>query len=396
MLRCLVVTASGRAERCFNGSRIVVGREPECDLALPEILDLSRRHCALTLAAGVLSVEDLGSRHGTFVDGLRVGRAEVPVGATLRAGSVRITVLAIVGDSTPSRGAAGAERTATMPAALVSLPADGDGASGAQEPALPGFTFRRVLGRGGMGVVWLAHREDGAEVAVKCLHEGLAASAAARADFLHELMLLSRVQHSGVVRYLDHGMVGAVPFAVMEYVPGGSLREELSRRGALPATEVVDIATEVVRVLQHVHVTHGMVHGDVKPANLLRAVGGVRLCDFGLSRLATSRNTDLKASAAYCPPELFREGMARSVASDLYSLGITLFQLATGRLPFPQLDTRALAEAHASEPLPWSCQDCASIPEGLRVLIERLAAKSASHRPRTHDEVLADLALLAP
>ena len=391
MLRLLISTPQGARVESFAAARIVVGRSSECELNIPEVPELSRKHLSFSVMNGVLRVEDLGSRHGTFLNEMRVSMAVVPVGSRVRAATVCITVLDVEASAIPVSASPTQEPTLTLSAELIRECVAEKAAA-----APPGYTFLRVLGSGGVGVVWLAERSSGGLAAVKILHEELAQRPKARAEFVQELMLLSRVRHQGVVSFFEHGMLGARPWASMEYVAGGSLRERLEQRGKFSAGEVLGVAQQVLQVLHHAYTVHGLVHGDLKPANLLQGQECVKLCDFGLARLVSSRATDQRVSAAYCAPELFNLGVGRSSRTDLYSLGITLFHLLEGRVPFPELGTLELAKAHATEPLPWTRETLAAAPEALIRLVEHLAAKEASKRPASHEQVLADLALLLP
>ena len=196
----------------------------------------------------------------------------------------------------------------------------------------------RTLGRGGMATVYLAHDgELGRPVALKVLSESLAADPAFRARFLREARLMANLVHPNVVQVYDVGEDERGLSIVMEYVEGETLAAELSRRGRLPPAEAATIGIQICSALQAAH-SERLVHRDVKPQNILRRTDGVvKLADFGIARsLAATSHTELGTvlgTAAYLSPERAR-GEPVTDAADLYSLGVVLYELLTGELPF--------------------------------------------------------------
>jgi class 3 adenylate cyclase len=215
---------------------------------------------------------------------------------------------------------------AEMPAAL-----------GAPTRLPAGYTIRHPLGRGPLGVVYLA--DDGRTqglVAIKVLHSHVAASAAARQRMHEELWALTRLDHPGVVSVLEYACqpTGEI-FFVTEYVDGIDLSELVARHGVPPLHEIAFIGCRLAEVLIYAH-KQGVTHGDLKPENvLLEKDGQVRLRDFGLSRAWTSLLTESATplgNPAYMAPELLT-GAAADPRGDVYSLGALLYFLAAGRPP---------------------------------------------------------------
>ena len=173
------------------------------------------------------------------------------------------------------------------------------------------YRIARELGRGGMASVYLAHDEElGRDVAVKYLAEHLSGDDAFRARFVREARLAGRLAHPNIVRVYDVGELEGRPFIVMEYVPGTSL----DRAGLLSAAGAVDVGIQACAGLQHAH-DAGLVHRDVKPANLLlRDDGVLKIADFGIARASEStRHTQagtLLGTAAYLAPEQIAGGEA--------------------------------------------------------------------------------------
>ncbi len=196
------------------------------------------------------------------------------------------------------------------------------------------YRIERALGHGGMAVVYLAHDEElNRPVAVKVLAEHLAGEESFRARFLQESRLASRLSHPNVVQVYDAGETEGRPYIVMEYVPG----DTVAQRGKLPYAEAVPLALQACAGLQHAH-NAGLVHRDVKPANLLvREDSVLKIADFGIAHAAgltrlTEHGTVL-GTAAYLSPEQ-AAGEDVTAATDIYSLGAVLYELLTGRAPY--------------------------------------------------------------
>jgi serine/threonine-protein kinase len=201
----------------------------------------------------------------------------------------------------------------------------------------------REIGRGGMGRVFEAtHRALGKSVAIKRLHDDVAADAVSRSRLLAEGRAIARMRHPHVVDVLDFEEHEGVPYLVMEPLQGVTLSEHLARRGALPVEEAVDLLLPIVSALAAAHAI-GVVHRDVKPANVfLRSGGDLSPCllDFGVSRnLGTdadslTRSGALVGSFAYFSPEHARGARRVDPFSDQFSLAIVLYECVTGVRPF--------------------------------------------------------------
>ena len=202
------------------------------------------------------------------------------------------------------------------------------------------YRLGRALGSGGMAIVYLAHdRELDRVVAVKRLADNLSHDRSFRDRFLREAQLAAPLSHPNVVRVYDFGHdPDGRPFIVMEYVEGGSLAEALARDGALSPARVVAVARDCCAGLAYAHAT-GLVHRDLKPQNLLlEADGRVKIADFGIARTLDGTSLTLTGSvlgtAGYLAPEQ-AGGDQVTAAADIYGLGVTLHQLATGNMPGP-------------------------------------------------------------
>jgi eukaryotic-like serine/threonine-protein kinase len=200
------------------------------------------------------------------------------------------------------------------------------------------YQLGRTLGSGGMAIVYQAHdRELGRVVAVKRLADNLSHDRSFRDRFLREAQLAARLSHPHLVRVYDFGHdPDGRPFIVMEYVEGGSLAEALARDGALSPARVVAVARDCCSGLAYAHAA-GLVHRDLKPQNLLLDLDGrVKIADFGIARSLDGTSLTLTGSvlgtAGYLAPEQ-AGGEQATAAADIYGLGVTLHQLATGGMP---------------------------------------------------------------
>jgi serine/threonine protein kinase len=254
------------------------------------------------------------------------------------------------------------------------------------------FALIRELGRGATSAVYLVRDERLAlPLALKVLHPQLAAAAraGARARFFTEARLAARLRHPGVVAVYD--VDEETRSLVMEYVAGGTLRDRLraaahlrpAAQAALPAEEVLATARSLLAALAYVH-DAGVVHGDLKPGNLLvRQPGQVVLADFGIAHFAAAAATlhDLPAGTPlYLAPEQFR-GARASMPTDLYAAGAILWELAVGHPPRRQRDLLASAGAPAPPLPPAAAETLTAASPALAPLIEALMATAPSTRP---------------
>ena len=225
------------------------------------------------------------------------------------------------------------------------------------------FVLRRLLGRGGMGSVYLAERADGGfeqTVALKLRHTHVDPSAQRR--FARERQILVRLQHPNIARFLDGGMdARGQPWYAMERVDGKTLAQHAQSVGAT-LDERIELMLQVCDAVQFAH-ANLILHRDLKPSNILVDSGGsVKLLDFGIAKLLSGEgSTDPDATLAgqqaftpdYAAPEQVR-GESVSTATDLYSLGVVLYELLTGSRPFPRSAFGPLLVADAALPEPPS------------------------------------------
>jgi len=252
------------------------------------------------------------------------------------------------------------------------------------------YLLRGELGRGGMGVVWRAY--DPAlerEVAIKQVGERTRLDDVALTRFLHEARALARLGSPHVVAIFDCAPEADPPYLVMELVDGPSLLRVLRDRGPLAPVRLVDYAGQILSGLDAAH-RAGVLHRDIKPANILLAGQGlIKIADFGLATLAAGRSeserltnaNEVVGTVRYLAPEVAR-GENHGVASDLYALGVSLVELATGSHPYASMKGLALIQHLAHVPLPPIAELNLGVPLALAQWLDRLVAFTPESRFR--------------
>ncbi len=291
--------------------------------------------------------------------------------------------------SLPETSLAG-DTTAALPEAAP--PAD----AGFGPPAAPGelgrlghYRVLRVLGRGGMGAIYLATDEKlGREVALKVMLPEAAAVPTARERFLREARAAAGIEHDNVVAIHHVGEESGVPFIVMPLLKGETLADRLERDGHLTAAEATRVGREAALGLAAAH-ARGLVHRDVKPANiwLEAGTGRVKVLDFGLARpddsgrLHLTQSGTVMGTPAYMAPEQ-AAGDPVDHRADLFSLGCVLYEASTGRRAFAGTTVMAVLTKIATH-TPPPAATLAEVPLALSDLIARLLAKRPAGRPQT-------------
>jgi serine/threonine-protein kinase len=261
------------------------------------------------------------------------------------------------------------------------------------------------IAEGGMGAVYRARRVLlGDEVAIKIVRQDLGAEPAARERFLRESRACAQLRHPNIVGILDYNLdAEGRPFLVMELLNGPSLRQEIAVRGALPLAEVQRLVTPLCAALQLAH-DRGILHRDLKPGNIVAHDfgGGLRvykIVDFGLAQVhdrttATRLTGDHQflGTIAYAPPEQL-SGEPIDARSDVYALGIVVFEALTGRQPFEAEDAMALLSTILSRPAPAVSSVRPDLPPWLDIVVARALAKSSRDR---YDSMSAFASALQP
>jgi uncharacterized RDD family membrane protein YckC len=262
------------------------------------------------------------------------------------------------------------------------------------------FRLDRKLGSGGMGAVYRALDTSLQRyVAVKVMRNANQCVDSRIASMLREAVAQARLNHPNVVTIYYVGRQDEEPFLAMELLSGPTLAEKLRSEGSIPYAIAVRYAIQVASAMNHAS-QFGIVHADIKPGNLLIAgEGRIKISDFGLSRIQS--DPDLKSSfsgtPAYLAPELI-QGEAISIQSDIYALGVTLFELVFGRVPFELVgeSVRERIETHLLAPVEYPVVWPNAIPREFANVINRMLAKDPGDRFENYEELLDELKLIAP
>jgi serine/threonine protein kinase len=269
------------------------------------------------------------------------------------------------------------------------------------------YRVDRVIGRGGMGVVFAATDTTlDRRVAMKVLARGAAENADAVERFLREGRAAVKLTSDHVTRVFEVGRDGGVPFMVMEYLDGRDLAAELERRGPLPVADALGYVLQACEAIAEAHAL-GIVHRDLKPDNLFLAIrpGGrvaVKVLDFGISKVVLDDDrTSLTSTGAslgtplYMAPEQMRSSRDVDARADVWALGVILYELLTGRPPFLSQSVTELAIVVASDPAQSPRLLRPDLPEGLESVILRCLEKAPGARYPTVDALVKDLEVFA-
>jgi serine/threonine-protein kinase len=258
------------------------------------------------------------------------------------------------------------------------------------------YVVQSVLGTGGMGVVLKAEdRQLDEVVALKLLKgEVFEQDPVALDRFKQELKLARRITHRNVVRTYDYSELDNYYVISMEYVKGITLKQLIRQRGVLPVRIGLQIAKQICSALDAAH-EKGVIHRDMKPQNvLLESTGDVKIMDFGIARVADMKGMTTTGTVMGTPDYMSPEqaqGLPVDARSDIYSTGIMLFEVFTGKLPFTADSALAVLNKHIREPLPKPTGVNPSLPMELERILIRATAKSPDQRYQEISQFHADL-----
>ena len=247
------------------------------------------------------------------------------------------------------------------------------------------YALEMLVGSGGMADVYRA-KDQLLErtVAVKILHQQYENDTEFIARFQREAKAAARITHPNIVNVFDVGVAEGRHYIVMEYVPGRTLKERIKEEGPVPAAQALEIARQIAGALAQAH-ANNLVHCDIKPHNILvMPDGNVKVADFGIARAVTEStmtyNDNIMGSVHYFSPEQAR-GTIITPKSDVYSLGVVLYEMLTGRIPFDGNTAVSIARKHLEEEAPPVRSVVPDIPPVVEALVTRMMAKDPALRP---------------
>jgi eukaryotic-like serine/threonine-protein kinase len=259
------------------------------------------------------------------------------------------------------------------------------------------YQVESEIGRGGNARIFLARDPEGHPVALKILHPELLVSVAAD-RFLREIKLASQLSHPHIARLLDSGERDWLIYYVMDFVDGQNLRERLDSSRQLSIAETLRIASDLLDALDHAH-QQGIIHRDVKPANVVLSAQGAILLDFGIARAVIASGTDqltrsgiAVGTSTYMSPEQITAVTDIDHRSDLYSMGCVLYECLAGQAPFVHRNEAVVLQLHLTQPAPDVRTLRSDTPPELATAIAKALAKAPNDRWRSAAEMRETLA----
>jgi serine/threonine-protein kinase len=247
------------------------------------------------------------------------------------------------------------------------------------------YEVDREIGKGGNARIFLARDQNGRAVALKILHPELLVSVAAD-RFLREIKLASQLDHPHIAKILDSGEREWLVYYIMSFVEGATLRERLDSTRCLPIPETLRIAGDLLDALEHAH-RHGIIHRDVKPANVVLSAEGAVLLDFGIARAVVASGTDqltrsgiAVGTSTYMSPEQITAVADIDHRSDLYSVGCVLYECLAGQPPFMNRNEAVVLQLHLTQPPPDVRSLRPEAPVELATTITKALAKGREER----------------
>jgi serine/threonine protein kinase len=259
------------------------------------------------------------------------------------------------------------------------------------------YQVESEIGRGGNARIFLALDPEGRQVALKILHPELLVSVAAD-RFLREIKLASRLSHPHIARLLDSGERDWLVYYVMDFVDGQTLRERLDSSRQLSIGETLRIASDLLDALDHAH-QQGIIHRDVKPANVVLSAQGAILLDFGIARAVVASGSDqltrsgiAVGTSTYMSPEQITAVTDIDHRCDLYSMGCVLYECLAGQAPFVHRNEAVVLQLHLTQPAPDVRTLRGDTPPELATAIAKAMAKAPNDRWRSAAEMRETLA----
>ncbi|MBL8857171.1 MAG: protein kinase [Planctomycetes bacterium] len=378
---------------------LVVGSDPALAGYVVSGTGVESAHCAIgRTKGGGFAIKDLGSVSGTIVNDKRVAATRLRAGDLIKIGVVRLKV--VDPDAQNGTDADDANETLALDAdEMIEELAARPKSVNPSLPSIPGYRIERLLGRGGMGDVYLAVQQSLArQVALKVLSAKFEANHDFVRRFQAEARAAAALNHPNIVTVFDVGEAGGKHYLSMEYMDRGNLEDRLKNGARITEREVLEILRDATAGLEYAE-SRGIVHRDLKPANLMQNhVGTTKIADLGLATHVESEEAQPADKKVFGTPHFMSPEQVRGERvdsrSDLYSLGATAYRLLTGRTPFEGPNVREIVKAVLrDEPKPIR-EFAPDVSDGTAALVERLMKKDSAARYASAAETLAEIARL--
>jgi len=392
-----------------NGDQpLVIGRSADSVIQIHDS-KISRHHCEIRCTPDGYFVRDLGSKNGTFVNGARITEARLRNNDRIQVGLGHLLFRCEAHEEPEGPGpqvapphlCASCGKTIPLDALGSARQTQSRVYCGPCVAACPllGLVVGRYeivqpIGKGSIGAVFKADQLSmGRLVALKLLFEELTGNAEAIGRFLRDARSSGQISHPNIIRIYDMNQADGRYFISMEYAQGGDLGSALQRQGPLPVRQVIEHMATACGALAHAHGA-GIVHGNVKPNNLLLTRDGIlKVADLGLARslhvagLSTLSSTSLAlGSVLYMAPEQVTDATAADARSDVYALGVTAYRLLTGEFPHQVTSVTELARLFHTQKIRSIRSYRDDCPADLDAAIARAMAPDAARRYQSADE----------
>ena len=326
----------------LSGATATIGRSPGCEIRLDDG-KTSRQHAEVLNEDGKLVLRDLGSRNGTYIAGKKI--SEVVLEHDLKVAIGNNVLVFEAERETDEQGNLMEPILATRKGQELDI----------TKIAIKGYDIIEVVGKGGMGYVCKARQVSMDRlVAIKILNEKFADNPAFVARFISEARAAGKLNHPNVIQVHDVGQYNNIYFFSMEYLEGNTVREILKNKKHIAPVEAIRVTMEIAKALDYAH-RLGIIHQDIKPDNIMVDKNGqVKLADLGISKVYEENAAELNevmGSPHFMSPE---QALGKPVdgRSDLYSLGVSLFQMLAGDTPFSGVSIQEILKKHVNEPVP--------------------------------------------